>query len=44
MSEFDVLIENTHVVEGSGKVLYKGSIDVQGDKIATPGKIVKRSF
>ncbi len=43
MSEFDVLIENAHVVEGSGKALYNGSVGVMGGKIATPGKIVKRS-
>ena len=39
MSEFDVLIENAHVVEGSGKALYKGSIGVKGSKIAALGKI-----
>lgn len=44
MSEFDVLIENAHVVERSGKAPYKGSIGVKGGKISTPGKIVKRSF
>lgn len=44
MSEFDVLIENTNIVEESGKALYEGSIGVKGGKIVTPGKIVKRSF
>jgi N-acyl-D-aspartate/D-glutamate deacylase len=43
MSEFDVLIENAHVVEESGKAPYKGSVGVKGGKITPPGKIVKRS-
>ena len=42
MSEFDTLIEYAHVVERSGKALYKISVGVKGGKIATPGKIVKR--
>ena len=44
MPEFDVLIKNAHFDEGSGKALYKGSVGVKGGKIATPGKIEKRSF
>ncbi|MBA7646432.1 hypothetical protein ES703_54196 [subsurface metagenome] len=30
MSEFDVLIENARIVDGSGKAPYKGSIGVKG--------------
>ena len=36
MSEFDVIIENAHVVEGLEKALCKGSVGVKGDKIAPP--------
>ena len=39
MSEFDVLIENAHIVDGSGKALYKGSIGVKGGKIAALGEV-----
>jgi N-acyl-D-aspartate/D-glutamate deacylase len=37
MSEFDVLIENARIVDGSGKAPYRGSIGVKGGKVAALG-------
>ncbi len=39
MVEFDVLIENTTIVEGTGKGAYGGSIGVKGDRIAALGEV-----
>ncbi|MFB0557821.1 MAG: amidohydrolase family protein [Candidatus Bathyarchaeia archaeon] len=39
MSEFDVLIENAHIVDGSGKPPYRGSIGVKGDKVVAVGEV-----
>jgi N-acyl-D-aspartate/D-glutamate deacylase len=39
MSEFDVLIENALIVDGSGKAPYKGSVGVKGDKITALGEV-----
>jgi len=33
MDEFDVLIKNTTIVEGTGREAYKGSIGVAGDRV-----------
>ena len=37
MSEFDVLIENARIVDGSGKAPYSGSVGVKGGKVAALG-------
>ena len=37
MAEYDVLIENATIVDGTGKKAYKGSIGVKGDKVAAIG-------
>jgi N-acyl-D-aspartate/D-glutamate deacylase len=39
MSEFDVLIENALIVDGSGKAPYRGSIGVKGDKVVSLGDV-----
>ncbi|MCW4036765.1 MAG: amidohydrolase family protein, partial [Candidatus Bathyarchaeota archaeon] len=39
MANFDVLIENATIVEGSGKRAYEGSIGVKGDKVAALGDV-----
>ncbi len=39
VDEFDVLIKNATIVEGTGKKAYKGSIGVSGDKVAAIGKV-----
>ncbi|TET71175.1 hypothetical protein E3J39_05110 [Candidatus Bathyarchaeota archaeon] len=39
MSEFDVLIENARIVDGTGKHSYLGSIGVKGDKVAALGEV-----
>jgi hypothetical protein len=39
MSEFDLLIENAQIFDGSGKASYKGSVGVKGDKVAALGKV-----
>ncbi|MFQ6054016.1 MAG: amidohydrolase family protein, partial [Candidatus Bathyarchaeia archaeon] len=39
MTEFDVLIENATIVEGTGKKAYKGSIGVVGEKVAALGEV-----
>jgi len=35
---FDVLIENTTIVDGTGKAAFKGNIAIKGDKIAAIGQ------
>jgi N-acyl-D-amino-acid deacylase len=37
--EYDYLIENTKIVEGTGKKAYTGSIGVKGDQVAALGKV-----
>ena len=39
MSEFDVLIENARIVDGTGKAPYVGSIGVRGGKVAALGDV-----
>ncbi len=39
MAEFDVLIDNATIVEGTGRKAYKGSIGVKGDKVAAIGDV-----
>ena len=39
MSEYDVLIKDATIVEGTGKKAYKGSIGVKGDKVAALGEV-----
>ncbi len=39
LDEYDVLIKNATIVEGSGKNAYKGSIGVKGDKVASLGDV-----
>ena len=39
MEEFDLLIENATVVDGSGKPAYRASIGVRGDKVASVGDL-----
>jgi len=36
---YDILIKNTQIVDGTGKPAFKGSIAIQGEKIAAVGKI-----
>ena len=38
MDDFSVLIKNVTIVEGSGKLPFKGSIGVKGDKVAALGE------
>jgi len=37
--EYDVIIKDAHIIDGSGKKAYKGSIGVKGDKIAALGEV-----
>jgi N-acyl-D-amino-acid deacylase len=37
--EYDYLIENNKIVEGTGKKAYTGSIGVKGDQVAALGKV-----
>jgi N-acyl-D-aspartate/D-glutamate deacylase len=37
--EYDVIINDAQIIDGSGKKAYKGSIGVKGDKIATLGEV-----
>lgn len=37
--EYDVIIKDAQIIDGSGKKAYKGSIGVKGDKIATLGEV-----
>jgi len=39
MTEYDTLIKNATIVEGTDKKAYKGSIGVKGDKIASLGDV-----
>ena len=39
MSEYDVLIKDATIVEGTGKKAYKGSIGVKRDKVAALGDV-----
>ncbi len=39
VDEFDVLIKDATIVEGTGKKAYKGSIGVTGDKVAAMGNV-----
>jgi len=39
MDEYDILIENATIVDGSGKSAYKGSIGVKGDKVTSVGEV-----
>ncbi len=39
MTEFDVLIKNATIVEGTGKKAYKGYVGVKGDKVAALGEV-----
>ena len=39
MDEYDILIENATIVDGSGKSAYKGSIGVKGDRVASVGDV-----
>ena len=39
MPEFDVLIKNATIVEGTGKKAYKGSLAVKGDKVVETGAV-----
>ena len=38
--EFDVLIENALIVDGTGKPPYKGSIGVEGDRVVALGRVM----
>ena len=39
MNEYDILIENATIVDGSGKLAYKGSIGIKGDKVVSVGDV-----
>jgi N-acyl-D-amino-acid deacylase len=39
MTEFDTLIENTVIVEGTDKEAYRGSIGVIGDRVVATGQV-----
>ncbi|MGD2141909.1 MAG: amidohydrolase family protein, partial [Candidatus Bathyarchaeota archaeon] len=39
MTEFDVLIKDAEIVEGTGKMAYKGSIGIKGDRVDALGDI-----
>ncbi len=39
MDEYDVLIKDATIVDGTGKKAYKGSIGVKGDRVAAVGKV-----
>jgi len=39
MAEFDVLIRNATIVEGTGGEAYRGSIGVVGDRVAATGEV-----
>ncbi len=39
MPEFDVLIHNARIVDGSGKSPFKGSIGVKDEKVAAVGDV-----
>ncbi len=37
--EYDLIIKDAYIVDGSGKAPYKGSIAVKGDKVAALGEV-----
>jgi len=37
--EYDIIIKDAQIIDGSGKKAYKGSIGVKGDKIAALGEV-----
>jgi len=37
--EYDILVKNATIVEGTGKKAYKGSLGVNGDRVATTGDV-----
>ena len=37
--EYDILIKNASIVEGTGKKQYKGSLAIKGDKVAATGDV-----
>lgn len=39
VTEYDVLIKNTTIVDGTGRKPYKGSVGVKGDKILAVGNV-----
>ncbi|HUS78357.1 MAG TPA: D-aminoacylase, partial [Patescibacteria group bacterium] len=39
MVEYDILIKDATIVEGTGKKAYKGTIGVTGDKVASIGDV-----
>jgi len=39
VTEYDVLIKNTTIVDGTGRKSYKGSVGVKGDKILAVGNV-----
>jgi len=39
MAEFDIMIKNATIVDGTGKKAYKGSIGVKGDKVTSLGNV-----
>ena len=39
MDEYDVLIENADIVDGTGKAVYRGSIGVKGDRVVAVGDV-----
>ncbi len=39
MDEFDILIQNATIVEGTGRDAYRGSIGIAGDRVAAIGEV-----
>lgn len=39
MAEYDFLVRNIGIVDGTGKPLYKGSIGITKDKVAGVGEL-----
>jgi N-acyl-D-amino-acid deacylase len=39
VTEFDVLIKNASIVEGTGKKAYKGSVGIKGDRVVALGDV-----
>ena len=37
--EYDILVKNATIIEGTGKKAYKGSLGVKGDRVATTGDV-----
>jgi len=38
-AQFDILIKNTTIIDGSGKSRFTGNVGIRGEKILTVGEV-----